>query len=76
MSITQSDEDQVLDIEGDADEDIDQDFGTAQFTEADLIPPQPENEAERIELVIMILILFSSEARAESAILYFFAPIG
>ena len=50
VSITQSDEDQVLDIEGDTDEADTAEFGSAQFTEADLIPPQPENETERLEL--------------------------
>ena len=50
VSITQSDEDQVLDIEGDTDEADMTTYGSTQFTEADLIPPRPENEAERVEL--------------------------
>ena len=50
VSITQSDEDQVLDIEGDTDEVDTTSFGATQFTEADLIPPRPENDAERVEL--------------------------
>ena len=48
VSIERGDEDLVLDIEGDADE-FDG-FGSAQFSEADLIPPQPENEDERADL--------------------------
>ena len=45
VSITRSDEDQVLDIEGDG-EDEDEKFGAAQYTESDLILPKPETDAE------------------------------
>ena len=49
VSIERSDEDLVLDIEGDAEEE-ECELGSAQFSEADLIPPQPENDNERAEL--------------------------
>lgn len=48
VSITRSDEDQVLDIEGDGEEEI-QDFGESQYTDSDLIVPKPETEAEAEE---------------------------
>lgn len=52
VAITQSDEDQVLDIEGDDGEDggHSSQFGAAQFSESDLILPQPENEDEAEDL--------------------------
>ena len=49
VSIERGDENLVLDIEGDADEE-ECELGSAQFTEADLITPQPENDDERAEL--------------------------
>ena len=42
VSLTRTDEDQELDIEGD-DDDINQSHGKPQYTEADLILPQPGN---------------------------------
>ena len=49
VSITRSDEDQVLDIEG-TEEEGGQEFGSMQYTESDLIVPQPQNETEVQEL--------------------------
>lgn len=46
LTITQSDEDQVLDIEGDTEE---QSFGGSQYTDADLIVPVPETPDEHEE---------------------------
>ena len=43
VSLTRTDEDQELDIEGD-DDDVNQSHGKPQYTEADLILPQPGNK--------------------------------
>ena len=54
VEITNSSEDQILDIEGDNDDETSQEFNNdgspSQYTESDLILPQPETEAEAEEL--------------------------
>jgi len=54
VEITNSSEDQILDIEGYNDDEASQEFNSdgspSQYTESDLILPQPETEAEAEEL--------------------------